>query len=273
MGLQEQAEELKSGQPTPAAEGGSANGGSSSSDVKGDVKPQGKEEIPTHDEKGVPYYNRYREMEGKYKDIDLERYAALKDIDLDNYNELRAFAEALEEDEELYNEVMGVVQGRKKSGQPEGEKPEAKPGDPRYDKLEKTVTSLQSRIEAEDNQKALNEYEKSFETSAKGLDLDEEEKTRLNRAVEDRFIQDYQSGKPKLTLKDVDKIVKEEYKSLDDYRRKVVTSWSKKNQDGSPPSLKGGSPNVPGKEPYDPLKATKNERVNAIADELKEKLS
>lgn len=253
---------------TPPQSGSEQHEEAPSSGVKNDVTSS--EEIPTHDDKGVPYYNRYREMEDRYKGIDLEKWKQLSDLDPDYYKEMSEFDKALNEDPALYKAVLETIKGYKKQGTPEGSS-ETKEGLP----SDKFVTReefdrIQARIQQEDANRAVSEYDSAFTKSIKDFDLDDNEKQILNKRVEDVFISDFQSGKAKLTLNDVSRVVNEEYKKIDDYRKAIVTKWTKKNTfDGAPAPIKGGSSaGVPGTK-----NLNRNDRVNAIREELKQSVS
>ena len=218
----------------------------------------------------------------KLKDIDLESYEQLKEVNLEDYKSLREFAEVLEADPELYESVLGTIRQykQKKSGGGEPQNPAQPAGgkgtpqaDPRVDAIGQRQARLEARLEQEDTQKAMQEFDGAFTKSIEKTEfLDDYEKDVLKRRIEDTFMDDYWSGKNKLTLRDVDRLVKEEFKKIENYRKGVVASWAKKNPgDHSPAPLRDGSPQVPGKA-YNPYQSTKAERVNRIADELKEKL-
>jgi hypothetical protein len=257
-------------------EGAQGTQESSSSDVKKDVA---SEKVATHDEKGVPYYNRYREAEAKYKDVDLDKWKELSSIDLKSYKAEKEWIDMLLKEKELYDQVMGVIQGYKK--------PAAAPGkqtvDPEILKRMEELESWKSSTEQERHEivaeKVRAEYDtrynKELDVSLKttGIkSLTSIEKQWLRSSVDEEYRRDWQESQqsksqPKLGWNELPGIVKKHMTAVDSARRESLKGAVRK--DGSPDAISGGGLNQFSQKP-DLRNESKAQRVQRIATEMKD---
>lgn len=130
--------------------------------------------------------------------------------------------------------------------------------DERIKKLEK---ENQDRKDAELRQK----FDSGYESAIKDLKLSEREKSALRRGVEETFLND-----DKLTMNDIEKVVKAQFKEIEEYRNEILKTRNDSllEDDDEPNPITGGAPSVPS-EGYDPSKASSEERVSAVGSDLK----
>jgi hypothetical protein len=264
---QEVSEEVKNqadGAPPPQDGKGS---GASSSDVKNDVKPEAKE-LSTEE--------RLEKYEREYKGIDLNRYEKMKDIDFDEYQDMKSFMDAIDQNPELEEQILKIFEdfkaGKlvKKDAGSQAPSREEKPGNSPKSEWETRVSRLEERIYQEDMNRVISEFDKSFDKEIKSLDLTEKETKLLKRAVEDAYIHDTQSGRPKLSLNDLPSVVKTKFaEEIDSLRKDYLVKLGKSAKEDSPQPLKGGSSAPTGTKPENP--PDRHSRVAAIREELYQK--
>lgn len=268
------------GSSSEHAENAPENTGSSSSEVKPDVKP---EVIPAHDEKGVPYYNRYREMEEKFKGVDLDKWKQLSGIDLTVYKSEREWMDMLMQEKDLYSQVLSMIKGYKKPApaQASAESKELADIREKMESLEKWKSSTEAEKEALVAEQVRNEYDtrysKELSDSMKSKNiqsLSAIEKQWLRSSVDDEYRRDWQESQvnksqPKLGWNELPKIVKKYMDAVDSARRESLKGSVRK--DGSPDAINGGGPSQFMKKPD--ARETKAERVSRIANEMKDKMA
>jgi hypothetical protein len=221
--------------------------GASSSDVKNDVTPE------THykDEKGVPYYNRFRESEEKLKgfaEVDLDRYGRLKEFDPDEVQEAMEFKNLAYADQEKLAKVLEILKAEKKEAQAESgnQSPDVKA---LADKIAKLEASLSKRDEAE-KKKGQQEWMQKFDSSTDkaiadslkveafkelGGKLSEFEKNSLKMLVDKVYEADAQ-GKKSLGIDHVPKVVEGVLKLVLENRKGTAGTLKK---DESPQPING----------------------------------
>lgn len=257
-----------------------AEGGAPSSGVKNDVTPQ------THyaDEQGVPYYNRYRELQEKlkgYEGVDLDLYNRAKDLDLDELEEAHQFRTTVFSNPEKAAKVLAILKDEADSAvdptkSAAQQTPEVKALLQRIEKMEQ-----QFQQQAETEQKRtqagwMKDYDSSVESSIGqhlkdeafkdlGGNLSEFEKKAIIKLVDDTFQADASLGKrSKLSLKDVPNIVQGVLQSVLNHRRTALGGMIRKNE--SPDPSKGGGPE--GQPKQKPM--TEHERIQAMQNYMRD---
>lgn len=251
---------------------------SSPSDVKQDVS----KEIPAHDEKGVPYYNRYREMEEKFKGVDLDKWKELSGIDLGIYKSEREWLDMLMGEKELYNQVLNMIKGYKKPAPQQTkstENPELVDVRKKLEELESWKTATEQEKEELIAEQVRTEYDsrynKELEVALKSKNIQSltaVEKQWLRDSVDNEYRKDWENSqanktKPALGWNELPKIVKKYTDAVDSSRRESLKGSVRK--DGSPDAIHGGGPTQFQRKPGAESKA---QRVSRIANELKESL-
>lgn len=241
--------------------------GSSSSDVNNDVKPE------THfaDEKGVPYYNRYQELSRKlegYKDVDLDLYNRAKDVDLDEAEEALSFKQQVYSDPQKLAKVMEVLKGQQQADAQAG-----KTENPELKAVIQELNSIKAQIAGQNQSNWMKQYDASLESSIEqGLknefkdlgSLSEFERKAVMKFVDETFEADANSGRAKLSVKDVPRVVSGVLKMVQDDRKTRLGGMVKKDQ--SPESLKGnGSSGQKKPEPMD-----ENQRFDSMKSFLRD---
>lgn len=268
-----------------ASDGGASGGGSADAGAgaqggeKGGAGDGGAPKVKTHDEKGRAYADLYKETTERFKDVDLERWAKLKDVDLDELNQLKELASVLGDDA-LYQDVMKLVTefkaGRYK---PKGD---GTTRDPRTDKALKDIEALKKERadekkarEAREAEDAVKAFDKEVETSINAAlkdsplkSLTKRERNTVQGFIEQKFITDAESGTPKLTYKDLPKILEEALKEIENDRAEILSTSVKK--DRTPESINGDRSGGAQRGATTPK--SKRERVAAAAAELRSKL-
>ena len=250
----------------------------SSSDVKTDVK---SDAIPAHDEKGVPYYNRYRELEEKYKGVDLDKWKVLSNIDPNVYKSEREWMDMLMGEKELYDQVMGIIKGYKKPAPSNvSQTPELAEMRKKMEALESWKTATETEKQELIAEKVRTEYDsrynKEVEAGLKSKNIQSLttiEKQWLRNSVDDEYRKDWQESQanksqPKIGWNELPTIVKKYMDAIDGARREALKGSVRK--DGSPDAMHGG-----GSSQFI-VKPSKNEskaqRVERIANEFKQQL-
>lgn len=220
-------------------------GGSSSSDAKLDA---GQTQIPTHDEKNVPYFERYKEMERKFEGVDLDRYGRLKEFDPDEVQEAMEFKNLAYADQEKLGKVLEILKVEKKEAQAEEgfKSPEVKA---LADKIAKLEASIAKREEAE-QKKGQAEWMQKYDSSADkaiaeslkadtfkdlGGKLTEFETKSLKMLVDKVYEADAQ-GKKSLGIDHIPKVVEGVLKLVLDNRKGTAGTLKK---DESPQPING----------------------------------
>lgn len=247
--------------------GGEGGEGSSSSDVNSDVKPE------THfaDDKGVPYYNRFRESSEKlekFKDVDLELYGRAKEFDFDEAEDALNFKQKIYSDPQKLVKVLEILKGQQAAGAAKGEV------NPELKAVIQELSAIKQQLAARDQGGWMKEYDSSVNgTLAESLKaeafkdlggkLSEFEQKAVLKLVDDVFEADTKKGRlAKLSMNDVPKVVQSVLQMVLDNRKGNVRF----KKDGSPEPLKGnGNPGQPKGKPM-----TEEERHVSMANYLKE---
>lgn len=249
-----------------------ANGsGSPSSGVNNDVKPE------THfaDDKGVPYYNRFRELEekfGKFKDVDLDLYNRAKELDFDELEESFQLKQQIYSDPDKLAKVLAILKG-------EIEKPKNEPtkgeGNQELRQVLDRLHALEGHFKRQSQSDWMQKFDASFEQSLGdflkaedfkelGGKLSEFEKRALSKLVDDTFQADQSKGNlAKLSLKDVPNVLRDVLKMVLDHRR---SSGGKVKNDQSPQPINGAG----GSGQHKPKPLNEEERINAMQNYMKE---
>lgn len=218
--------------------------GSSSSEVKADVKP----EIPNADEKGVPYYNRFRELEAKYKDVDLDLYNKAKSLDFSEVEEALNFKNEIYSDKDKLAKVLEVLKGQQAQ-----EKSEGKQANPELQAVIQELNAIKSQLQAKDQGEWMKQYDSSVEKSLQdclksddfkdlGGKLSNFEKTAIMKMVDDTFQADAAKGRlSKLSLKDVPNVVQGIMKMVSENRKESLGGSVKKDDSPQPMNGSGSS--------------------------------
>lgn len=257
---------------------GSANAeqGSASSAVKNDVSPE------THfaDEKGVPYYNRYRELESKFKDVDLDRYGRLKDFDPDDVEEAVKFRDFVYADEKKLNKVLEILKGQAADAidptkSQANQSPEVKALLERIEKTEQRLQQYEQKETKLAQAKWMEEFDSSVSRSIEdalkaeelkdlGGKLSEFEKKAIVKFVDDAFEADSKNKPQKLSIKSVPQVVQGIMKMVLDHRKGNLGGMLKR--DTSPEAIRGnGNTGTPKQKPM-----TDEERIEAMKNFVKE---
>ena len=264
-----------SSEPAGSAE---AKPDASSSDVKADVS---SEKIATHDDKGVPYYNRYRELEDKYKGVDLDKWKELSGIDLTAYKSEKEWMDLLLGEKELYEQVLGIIKGYKKPA-PAAVKTQDDPAlvemRKKLESLENWKTATEKEREEIVSEQVRTEYESRYgkevtaALKAKGIaSLSAIEKQWLRNTVDNEYKTDWEQSQatktqPKIGWNELPKLVQKHLATVDSARREALKGSVRK--DGSPDAMHGGGSSQFMQKP--PSNETKAQRVQRIANELKD---
>jgi hypothetical protein len=265
--------------PSETTEAAKETTESSSSEVKTDVT---SDKIPSLDDKGVPYYNRYRELEEKFKGVDLDKWKELSGIDLTTYKSQKEWVDLLLSDKDLYDQVLNMVKGYKKQvPQQKLDSQETVEIRKKLEELETWKNNSEKEKEELIGEQVRTEYESRFnkelESGIKSKNLrslTEIEKSWLRTSVDNEYRQDWENSlatksKPKLGWNELPKIVQKYLTTVDSARREALKGSIRK--DGSPDAINGGGPTQFMQKP--PNNETKAQRVQRIADELKQSVS
>jgi hypothetical protein len=214
---------------------------SSSPDAK-----QGAVSIPAVDDKGVAYFERYKELERKMKDfegVDVKRWNELQELDIKDLQEAASLRDKIVSDRAKFNKIMEILDAEEEAAEEDGEKPQVDK------KLLKTVQGLQERLDARERQEQeaaqknwMTRYDQSIESSVskavaethKDLgSLSAFEQRAIAQFVDDAFSKDRASKAPKLSLESVPGIVQEGLKAIRENRDHVrIKSRSFPGSDG-----------------------------------------
>lgn len=229
---------------------GDGGAGAPSSGVKNDVTPE------THfkDEKGVPYYNRYREMEEKYKGVDLDLYGRAKEFDFDEAEEALEFKNLVYSDQKKLEKVLAVLKGEAEDAidptkSKANQSPEAKALLARIEKLEGVIQGFQQAEHSKNQNSWMEKYDSGVETSiAESLKLEafkelggklsDFDKRVVSKLVDDVFAADASKGKQsKLSHNDIPKVVQDVLSMVLENRKGTLSGMLRK--DGGPDPIKG----------------------------------
>lgn len=214
---------------------------SSSAEVKPEVKQDTS--IPYVDEKGVPYFNRFKELSEKFKDVDIDRWGKVKDFDPERVKKALELEEFMTQDSEKFRKALAVYEEQQAEEESQNKKEET----PKFLTREELDKLLQER----DYSKAQNDWmqkwtqgvEKSMNESIKSEsykdfgDLHDLDKEIIVKKVGEIYEKDANSKFPKLSLKDISNVTDQVVKSLYEYRMAVRGQAVKK--DSSPQSITG----------------------------------
>lgn len=216
---------------------GGNGGGSSSSDAKPDA---GQSQIPTHDEKNVPYFERFKELERKYKDVDLDRYGRLKDFDPDEVEE------TFTEREKLNSELTQLREELAKAKAASGGKT-----NPEIEALRKEIADIKADKQKEGQTKWMQEFDSSTDKAVAeslktdafkdlGGKLSEFEKNSVRMLV-DKVYEADAAGKKSLGIQHVPKVVEGIMKMVLENRKNHLGGMLKKDDSPQPINGSGNS--------------------------------
>lgn len=228
---------------TPSGAGAAGAGSPSSAGVKPDVNAAGSQQIPTHDDKGVPWMNRAKELEERYKDVDLDRYSKFKDMDPDEVGEAMKTYETLLADETKFKKVMEILKAQQEV------QDDPKPAnDGAAKELRDRVNALEQAEKNRITKNWMEKYETGIsESIAENLkgelkdlgELSPLEQEIIRSAIDRKFQADQRQRKPVLSLKNVPEFVAQELKRVKENRAFVVSKSVKRET--SPEGIHGGS--------------------------------
>ncbi len=208
------------------------------------VKPA---EVPVKPaETPVNWETRAKELETKYKDVDLDKYSKFKDLDHEKVQEALKTYEVLASDEAKFKKVIEILDAKE-----EAKAIEAAGGDPTA--AEKRIKALEDKIngfETAANKKISDNFMASFETgineaiesNLKGelkelKALSPSEKKEIRNFLDATFQADLKTQK--LSLNDVPRLVGEALKSVKENRVFILAQSIKRDE--SPEGLSGGA--------------------------------
>jgi hypothetical protein len=233
------------------------------------VKPEVKQasDVPYVDEKGVPYFNRFKEMSeklDKFKDVDPDRWSKLKDFDPDQVARALELERFMTSDKEKFQKALALYEEQ----QEEAAKEESA-GEKKYLTAEDFDKLMRQREEGHVRNQWMTEWNKQVDSSMTTVlkgdsfkdfgDLHERDKRAVVQEVGEVFEKDANSRMPKLSLKDVPQVVGQVIKSLYEYRQSIRGQAIKK--DVSPQSISGNRTAESHKKPegeYDENEDTKD---------------
>lgn len=218
-----------------------------------DVKPEVKQPdlaVPYVDEKGVPYFNRFKEMSEKlekFKDVDVDRWGKVKDFDPDKVAKALELEKLMTSNPEKFAKALALYEEQEEAKAEEEAQAEGAKSDPKY----LTADDLDKRLEEREYKKAQADWmkewkvnvEKSMLNAVKSEslkdfgELHDLDKEIILQKVAQKFQDDANSGNPKLSMKDVSQITDQVVKSLYEYRTAIRGQSVKK--DPSPQSISG----------------------------------
>lgn len=230
------------------------------------------------------------------KDFDPEVYKQKSAIDMEEYTGMKSFVDIVEKNEKIYDVVAEMIKAEREGREPDfskftkaqvaaagaavdaaaGGQPKSGAGAPAANaqkpgetnaQYEQRLGRIESMLKEQNDEKLLGQFNQVYDKVLGGLKLSEREKTLLRRNVEDAF-----ANNDKLTLKDIERITKEQYADIEEYRKELLGEHNRKlieGDGGEPAPVVGAGAALPGKR-YDPSSASPNERVSQMAKELKE---
>lgn len=236
----------------------------------------------------------FRKGFGKDYEFNEEDHKTRSGIDLEDHKSMKDFVDAVETNPKIYDVVKEMLAAKRedrepdlsafskkqlkdasdavnKAGDGDGDNKGDKNKDGANDESSDRLKALEEKDQKNEEDKLETEFNTNVDTALKDLKFySEREKSALIDAVKNEFI-----NNDKLMLDDVAKVVAEQYKEVQAYRKDVLTSHNKKliaGERDDPDAGSGAGASSPGKK-YDPSKATSSERVNKFSEELKEALS
>ena len=239
--------------------------GAASSAVKTDVTPE------THyaDEKGVPYYNRFREMEEKLKGfegVDLDLYGRAKELDLDEVEEALQFKALASKDQGKLQQILSILRDEKKAATSPAQKSAA----------EERIERLERHIQGKEQASWMERYDSSVESSLNdsmkneafkdlGGKLTEFERSAVIKLVDDVFQADAAKGRlSKLSHNNIPDIVQGILKKVVDNRKGTLGGMVKRDQSPEPINGSGAT----GREKPKPM--TDEQRIESMRNFMKE---
>ena len=237
--------------------------GASSQDVKDGVTPE------THfkDEKGVPYYNRYREMESKYKDVDLDLYKRAKDLDLEAAEDALDFKKQIYSDPKKLEKVLALLNEK---SQELGDKAKA---NPELQAVLQELNGIKAQLQAKEQSSWMSDYDSKVSNAITELlsgeelkaigKLSEFEQKAVEKLVDDIFESDAKSRASKLSKSDIPSVVQGVLKMVLDNRKGSLGGMLKR--DLSPDPLKGSGKTGDSKKPM-----TEEERMESMTKYMQE---
>lgn len=217
---------------------------SSSADVKPEVKAS---DVPYVDDKGVPYFNRFKELSEKlekFKDVDPEKWSKVKDFDPDRVSRALELEGLLTSDKEkfakalaLYEEQQEAIEEAKESGKQA----------PKYLTPEDFDRLMNERDKKKIQADWMSEWKRQVDSNMTTVlkndafkdfgSLHDRDKKLIMQEVGEVFEKDASSKAPKLSMKDVPQVVENVMKSLHEYRAHIRGQAITK--DVSPQSISG----------------------------------
>jgi len=256
---------------------------SSAPSPSNDVKPEVKQasDVPYVDEKGVPYFNRFKEMSEKlekFKDIDPEKWAKVKDFDPEQVSRALELEKFMTSDKEKFQRALALYEEQQEAKEQAKSKEESTPKYLTKEEASRLLEEHEKQKELSRQQDEwMSDWRKSVDSSMltvlKGEsfkdfgELHDRDKKAVIQEVGEIFKKDAESKFPKLDLQKVPEIVSQVMKGLQEYRNYVRSQAIKK--DGSPQSISGNQ-GVDSKKKAEDSELDENEEVKDMINIYKE---